>query len=271
MIVRSRPFTAHADDSGKKNTEMVVVAGYVSESVKWELLQKRWLPKVQKRGLVEFKRSAYDIRKHGTDFLHELIDLIHEYADYGFAYFIYCDDWREIAKEYALELYHVVPYSTCARTCIGSVREWCAVHKVESEHMAYVFDKGSQDAGELIELLKIDESREARSISLTTDGSERIAGLQASDFLAWEMRNQFLNNNSDPNDWDDLTPELAYMLKGRPFEFQRLRKMPKFGFYRKADLIKLCRSAKIPLLKDVPAEIWDRPRPIRLRWPPTKA
>lgn len=269
MIVKATPFTAHADDSGKKNTEMVVVAGYLAESAKWALLQKKWLAKVKKRGLPEFKRSAYDVKKLGADFLFELAELIHEHTDYGFAYFIYCDDWREVAKEFALELCHVVPYSACARTCIGTVREWCAKHNIKSEYMAYVFDNGSQDAGELTELLKIDESNDARRISLTTDDSERIAGLQASDFLAWEMRNQFLKN-PDPQGWDDLTPELAYLLKGRPFEFKRSLKMPKFGFYRKKDLENLCRGAKIPLIKDIPTEIWNMPRPIRLKWPATK-
>ncbi len=192
------------------------------------------MQKVKRRGWPEFKRSSYDLKRLGNGFLSELTDLIWGHVAYGYANIIYCDDWREVAKKYALELYHVVPYSTCARTCIGLVLEWCAQQGVNSEYMAYIFDNGSENAGELTELLKIDESREARRISLTTDDSDRIAGLQASDFLAWEIRNQFLNENPDPQGRNDLTRELAYLLKGRPFDFDPVRKMPKFALFEEA-------------------------------------
>ncbi len=270
MIVTFKPFTAHADDSGKKQTKMLVVAGYLADSARWAELEKRWFIKTKKRGLREFHRADWDLKKYGNDFLIELGDLIYGYTQYGFAYFIYCRDWEEVAKDYALELFHALPYPICARACIGTVREWCATYKVQSDRMAYIFDKGSENAGELNELLKIDESRDARGISFTPDDSDRIAGLQASDFLAWEMRNQFLNVNDDPHVWGDLTPDLAHLLKGPAFQLARVLKMPKFGFYRKADLIKLCNSAKIPLIKDVPDEVWKRKKPIRLKWPPTK-
>lgn len=269
IIVSAKPYTAHADDSGKKNTPMLVVGGYVAKSEQWEFFQKTWIPKIEKKGMREFKRSKYDMKKFGREFLLELGDLIYQHTAYGFAYGIYCDDWREVAKEYAMELFHLVPYSICARTCIGVVREWCANNKLPSEYMAYTFDQGSEDAGELVELLKIDQSQEARKVSLTTDDSKRIAGLQSSDFLAYEIRKQYLSN-PDPKDWNEMAPELVHLLRGRPFLRQSSGKIPKFGIYRAENLRTLCQNAGVPLIKDVPAEIWSRQKPIRLRFPATK-
>lgn len=270
MIVKATPFTAHADDSGKKETPMVVVAGYLADAAHWALFQKAWMTKVEKRGWPEFKRSSYDLKKLGGDFLSELTDLIWNHVAFGYANILYSDDWRKVANKYALELHHALPYPMCARTCIGHVRAWCAAHDVKSEYMAYIFDKGSQNSGELTELLKLDDSRAVRKISLTQDDSDRIAGLQASDFLAWEIRNQFLNHNPDPQSWADFTPELAYLLRGRSFDFDPVRKMPIFGFYRQKDIERFCVNTKMPLLKDIPVEIWNRPKPIRLKWPATK-
>ncbi len=267
MIILARPFTAYGDDSGKRKTPMVVAGGYVSQAAHWELLQRDWSDKVRKKGFCEFKRSDYDLKKYGNEFLFELGDLLHQHAAYGFACGVYVDDWRDLSKVYALELYHVVPYSICARTCIGLVRQWHKKREIRAEHMAYIFDKGSENAGELLELLKIDESEEARGISVTTDDSERIAGLQAADFLAWEVRNQYLRN-PDPQSWQDLSPAFTHLLRV-PFDVD-LQRMPKFGVYSAEALEKLCKDTKIPLLKDIPDNIWALPKPIRLKWPPTK-
>src|SRR5216684_4720888 len=254
MIVSVKPYTTHADDSGKRTESLVVVAGYMAWSENWARLQKKWLPKIQKRGLREFKRSSYDIKRFGSEFLTELIDLIYGHVAYGFAYGVYCDEWRNVAREYAMELLHLVPYSICARTCIGAVREWCAQNKVDSDRMAYVFDMGSEDAGELIELLKLDDSRDARRAmrSVSSADSEEIAGLQASDFLACEMHNQYLID-PDPKDWSKFTPELKYLLEDRPV-FRETGKVPKLGIYGTEALERLCVNAGVPLIKNVPAE-----------------
>src|SRR5208282_2067612 len=96
MIVTAKPYAAHADDSGKKNTQYLFVGGWIGEAGALELLQKKWMPKVKKKGLSEFKRSSYSRRKHGDDFLHDLISLIHQHTLYGFACGIVTDDWRAV-------------------------------------------------------------------------------------------------------------------------------------------------------------------------------
>jgi hypothetical protein len=267
MIVQAMPYTAHADDSGKKNTPMLIVGGYIGESVRWELFQKTWMDKIKRAGIREFRRSSFNLKKYGEKFLLELQGLITGHAAYGFACGIDNAAWRMLSKEYAFELYHLVPYSICARTCVGLVREWCAKNSIDAAHMGYIFDKGSQDAGELTELLKMDVSLTARKTisSISSADSEDIAGIQAADYLSWLIRNQYMTN-ADAKEPEDLYPELRALLGREAFERGNER-IPKFGFYHEKDLRKLIDSIPIPKWSDVPPEILNLKKPIRIKFP----
>lgn len=268
MIVTVRPFTLHGDDSGKKQSRMLVVAGYVAEAARWEIFQEKWKRRIVTAGLDEFKRSSFDEKADGAStLLRRLRELIHEHTSFGFGYGIDNDGWRAVNKDYALELYHLVPYSLCARTCIALARHWCRRQRIATDHIAYIFDKGSEGAGELTELLKIDQSAEARKVvsSLSSADSIDLAGLQAADYLAWGFRAQLLKN---PNSKDlEGNPELAHLLK---YSVEGEEPIPRFGFYYERDLRDLCRRAKVALRKDVPSEIWRMKGPIRLKWPSTQ-
>ncbi len=226
LVTLEKPYSMYVDDSGKKSTELVFVGGWLARSERWEQFQKKWIPKVTKRGKKEFKRSSYNQKLYGNDFLFELEDMIRDHTLYGFANGIYCEDWRRVADKYAMELYHLVPFSICARTCIGMVREWCSKHDVSREYMAYFMDKGSEDSGELTQLLNIDMSQEVRDVTVIPDDSKRIAAIQAADFLSWEIRNQYLVN-PDPQDWNELTPMLAQLIRGRIWALSSVDKIPK--------------------------------------------
>lgn len=261
-----RPYAAYFDDSGKKSTPLVFVGGYVSRVELWEKFQDIWIPKVTADGAQEFKRSSYSHKRRGNEFLFELEDLVRRHTICAFATGVYCEDWRQVANDYAMELYHLFPFSICARTCIGMVRAWCAKRQMSQDNMAYFVDKGSEDSGELTQLLNIDMSQEVRGVTVVPEDSKRIAAIQAADFLSWEIRNQYLVN-SDPQGWHELTPGLERLMKGRYWALSNESKVPKFGVYRYANLVKLCEDAKIPLKKDVPPDVWNRPKPIRIKVP----
>lgn len=270
VIIVAKPFTAFGDDSGKRHTEYLFVGGWLGEAGPLAVFQEKWLSRVRAKGLAEFKRSKYDEKRLGVEFLHELIGLIHRYTLYGYAYGIRLDDYQKVQNEYALDLYHLVPYSICARTCIGMVRQWCFQHEIKRDHIGYIFDKGSEEAGELIELLKIDASAETRTVisSFSTGDSKQLSTLQASDFLAWEVRNQYLRD-PEGNELDAVTDTLKHLMAER-IDDEGLP-IPKFGIYYEKDLRQLCIKVKVPLRKDVPPDIWKGPKPIRLKWPATKS
>jgi len=268
MIITAKPFTAHADDSGKRNTSTLVVAGYIGTAARWEFFQRKWMDKIKKAEMPEFKRSSFIINKHRVSFLPELRSMIRDHVSFGFGCGIDNEAWHRLSKFYSFELYHLVPYSICARACIGLVRQWCSNHEIPFEHMAYIFDHGTQDRGELTELLKIDESRAARKTvgSVTTDCSHRIAGLQASDYLAWAIRRQYATD-PNPEQIEDMNPELKDLLTQEAFE---RGKIPKFGFYFEKDLIKLAQRIPVPTWNELPQEILSLKKPVRFKFPATK-
>jgi hypothetical protein len=245
---------------------MIVVGGYLADSAQWQLLENGWMPKIKKHGLKEFKRSTYNVKKFGHDFLLELVGLIQQHAICGFACGIDCNDWRKVAARYAMELFYLMPFSLCARTCVAIVRDWCRTNRVRQDYMAYIFDKGSQDYGQFTLLLENDMSPQVRGVTPIREDSMRIAALQCADFLSWEARNQFLKD-PNPASVDQLTPELAGLLRGRFLSLDSSAKIFRFGVYREKDIEGVCKASKIPLLKDVPSAIWARPKPIRLTLP----
>src|SRR5260370_5712391 len=190
---------AYCDDRGKKDGGILTVGGWVVEAVEWETFGNAWHLVIRRLGLREFKRSGFDIRRLGDGPLLELSGLIHRGLSYGFACGIETHDWREIAKDYALELFHLVPYSICARTCIGFVREWGVEQNIRTDHIGYIFDTGSEGASELTELVNIDARQDARVTvpAVRCGDSEDYAGLQASDYLAWRIRTQFTTAGRD--------------------------------------------------------------------------
>jgi len=269
MIASVKPYTMYADDSGKKQASMVLVGGYLARAEQWELLQQDWMPKVKKYGWDELKRSAYDIKKRGHDPLLEFAGSINEHAIASFACGVDCDAWRVVAAEYAMQLYYLVPFSLCARTCIAIVRDWCRLNNVPQDYMAYIFDKGSEDYGQFTLLLQNDTSEEVQDITPIPENSKRIAGLQCADFLSWEIRTQFLKD-VNPKSEEEMTPELAALLRGRFLTHSAKSSVAaRFGIYRERDIEEVCKASHIPLIKDVPQEIWDQPKPIRLKLPNT--
>jgi hypothetical protein len=125
------------------------------------------------------------------------------------------------------------------------VREWGAGRKIRTDHIGYIFDKGSEGAGEFTELLKIDQSQDARDTVARISGGDSIeyAGLQAADYLSWGIRSQFMTAGPDPDKWDmemdDVSREILALL-GAPLVYR----IPKFGIYYEKSLAKLCQDAK---------------------------
>jgi hypothetical protein len=134
--------------------------------------------------------------------------------------------------------------------------------------MAYIFDKGSQDSGMLLELLKNDMSDEVRDVTIVQENSKRIAGLQCADFFSWETRNQF-PRNPNPISPNELSPALAALLKGRFLTRAADSRIARFGVYNEQDIEDVCKAAQLPLIGEVPDEIWQKPKPIRLKLPTT--
>lgn len=76
--------TAYFDDSGKKETELLVVGGYVATVKGWESFTADWRISLARKGIDEFKRAESNARQIGwwsdaerDRFLSELANVIH--------------------------------------------------------------------------------------------------------------------------------------------------------------------------------------------------
>jgi hypothetical protein len=237
--------TAYFDDSGKKETEVLLVGGYVATVTNWDRFNGEWRPLIAKKGLAEFKRSEFNARQIGDwsnterdHFLADLAQIIHRYTLHAFAYTVSMPDWKRANEKYQMAEKHFYPYPLCARTCMKGVRDWCDRERHDKNQVEYIFDKGSEHAEHLPLLLKRDSDPNLQKIALIPADSEKVAPIQAADYFAWEIRHQFLKN-PDPH------PSEAYRT------LFRLLRVPNaqasIGNYDYDRLEELCIKAQVPL------------------------
>lgn len=236
--------TAYFDDSGKKETDILLVGGYIATIREWETFTADWKLALARKHIHEFKRADFQARRIGDwtsrkrdDFLSDLAQIIHDYTKHAFAYAISMPDWRRANEKYQMAEKNYYPYPLCARTCIKGVRDWCDENGYDRAEVQYAFDAGSEHAGHLIELLKRDKDPLLRTLTPAPVNSERIRPVQAADYLAWEVRHQTLKDaNPLPA---DAYPTLARLL--------RIPERGRAGIYDFARLEDLCIKAHVPL------------------------
>jgi hypothetical protein len=236
--------TAYFDDSGKKETEMLLVGGYIGTIREWESFSADWRISLARKDIKEFKRSDFNAREIGDwpnlerdYFLAELANVIHKYTKHAFAYSISMPAWRAANAKYQMTEKNFYPYPICARTCIKGVRDWCAENGYNRDEVEYVFDQGSEHAGHLIELLKRDIDPVLRTVSPVPACSEKVRPIQAADYFAWEVRHQSLRDTNPLP--EDAYPTLARLL--------RIPGRARAGIYDFARLEDMCIAAKVPL------------------------
>lgn len=146
-------------------------------------------------------------------------------------------DWERANAKYQMAESHFYPYPICARTCIKGVRDWCRENARSMDEVEYIFDGGSEHAGDLLELLKRDADPLLRVLRPVPADSAKVWPIQSADYFAWEVRHQTLK---DPNPVPaDAYPTLARLL--------RIPERARAGIYDFARLEDLCIAAKVSL------------------------
>jgi hypothetical protein len=144
------------------------------------------------------------------------------------------EDYRKVDKEYYLsETFK--PYAIAGRTCVTKVGKWADRSGIPKERVAYVFEDGACDKGELVHRLKTD------LISNYEFQSKGAAEFQAADLLAYE---HLLANTKISDGSLTMFHEVRYPLK-------ELNKVPNddgkdWGVYAAKDLEQFCINVKVP-------------------------
>jgi len=237
--------TAYFDDSGKKETELLLVGGYVATVANWDRFNSDWRILISRKEIGEFKRADFNARQIGNwpnperdYFLADLAQTIHKYTLYAFAFAVSMPDWNRANEKYQMAEKNLYPYPICARTCMKGVRDWCDQNRRDKAQIEYVFDKGSEHAEHLPLLLKRDIDPNLRTLALVPADSFKVSPLQAADYFAWEIRHQALKN-PDPH------PTEAYRTLYRLLRFPNAQ--ADIGQYNFDRLEELCINAQVPL------------------------
>jgi hypothetical protein len=198
-------FTAYFDASGHPADQpFVIVAGYVANYTQWRLFNTMWenehtsakcdLPfhmsdfmaarrAAQKGGTA--KRADYlrlnDIE--ASSFILHLANWQQAYMALGVTCIVQMSEYSEINT--VLDLREIVPpYALAARVCTARIEQWRVEHGI-ADHIECIFEDGDFERGKFIDLMRI----EGMSAPIFKDKKD-FPGLQAADYLAWEMKYQ---------------------------------------------------------------------------------
>lgn len=237
-------YAAYFDDSGKKESEALVVGGYIASLANWARFASDWRLLLASKNIDEFKRADFNARKIGgwsnqarDRFLADLAEIIHQYTAHAFAHTVFIADWKRANEKYELAEKNLHPYPLCARTCMKSAREWCERNGHDKNQVEYIFDKGSEHAEHLPQLLTRDADPRLRALALVPADSAKVSPIQAADYFAWEVRHQHLKN-TDPH------PSEAYHTLRRLLRFPHAHAVT--GGYDFARLEELAVKMRIP-------------------------
>jgi Protein of unknown function (DUF3800) len=247
-------FTVYFDESGSPDdTAALVVAGFVAPSEQWIEFERNWNEVLSRFGVssLHMKHFAHSVKEYASwkgdenkrrSLLSRLINVIRTRVNHSFADAVLMQDYRNVNKRYYLnEVFK--PYAIAGRTCVTKVGKWAERSGISKDQIAYVFEDGACDKGELVHRLKTDlisnYGFQPKSASVA---------FQAADLLAYE---HLLVNTKISAGSLTMFHELRHPLK-------ELNKVPNddgkdWGVYEEKDLERFCISTKVPRRPEPPS------------------
>jgi hypothetical protein len=207
-------FSAYFDDSGHPDDQVaVVIAGWVTTSEQWVLLESGWKKTLSDANLDSFHMTDFESNSREyrhlnaaerARLLNRLISHIVTRARHSFCFIIPMSDYRAINDEFYLEELIGKPYALGGQLIIESLMKWKLRYAAHSS-LVTVFDNGSKHKGDLLDMF----TQQQFDLPAFRD-KKAVVSLQAADMLAWECFNSF--------QLDGLERESLALLRRVPFE-----------------------------------------------------
>ena len=233
--------TAYFDASGGAEQHSVVIAGFVQTANNWVEFEREWRVfldryQVPYLHMSEFAHSTGRFKKWKEKeheptrraFMKEALTLINEHGCWSFATVVVSEDFNQIVQE--LNMGHLLGNAyTFAASCILSyITAWCDEQRM-NQPMEYIFEKGDAKQGVLRGIME----RNGLPAPIfrpkqPEDSQVAIAPLQASDFLAYEVRRGY-------KDLVEKKLDFRHPLK----QFDLMSGKAQWGFHTKKDLYQL--------------------------------
>ncbi|MBZ5728241.1 MAG: DUF3800 domain-containing protein [Acidobacteriia bacterium] len=207
-------FSAYLDESGKGNERknFIAVGGLVSSSLQWGRLQNDWtkhllrVPGIPLDGqgkpipfhMADFesrnwptKRYLWRSERTRSRFLHGLIDIMCHRVKLRVFTVIWLAQYHTLFPK---DRRYKLPWVLCALGCASRISKWAEQRPSRDDPVPFIFEQGGEGWGiahdayrELKQKGKLGKMR----IGTWAEDDKHIAGLQAADLWAWELRHHF--------------------------------------------------------------------------------
>jgi hypothetical protein len=190
---RVAAFTAYFDGSGSAddpNVPVLAVAGFIANTDEWMEFDNYW-----KKVCTDFEVSGLHMKDFAhsngefknwkgnqlkrNHFMTRLVNVIRHNVQSSFASVVVLKDYAEIGGKF--QSVEMSPYPLAGCTCITKVKRWADRQKIDKSTIAYVFENGDGDQGELLKCAE----RYCQVSAIPLLKSDSVA-FQAADLLAYE-------------------------------------------------------------------------------------
>jgi hypothetical protein len=187
-------FTTYLDASGSPDQGVALsVAGFVATTEQWIEFERNWKEVLEAYGVSqlhmrEFAHSVDEFASWKNDerkrrrFLERLVNVIKTRTRYCVVSCVMLDHYRKVDKIYPLHEMNK-PFALAGITAIQKVKDWAKTQNIDEDEIAYMFEDGDADKGDLIRCSERDHD-----ISPVLMKKRQSCAFQAADLLAYEHR-----------------------------------------------------------------------------------
>lgn len=133
-------FKAYFDTSGKADSKVMAMAGFVARVSKWDRFETEW-PKLLPEGIPFFHMTDFVSRRKGWEswmgrsedrakLVAALVDCIKRNTNKGFGISLQLSEYDAIDGKYALTESAGGPYPLVGLACLAELRKWASRHKM---------------------------------------------------------------------------------------------------------------------------------------------
>jgi hypothetical protein len=205
-------FSAYLDESGKGNerNSFIAIGGLVSSALQWGRLQGDWVAHLKRVPgmpldehdrpvpfhMTDFEADNWPIKAYSwssertkRNFLHGLIDIMRHRVKLRVFTVIWLHHYHAVfGKDKRFKL----PWAMCSLGCTSRIAKWGEVNHYDP--IPFIFEGGGEGWGiayDNIRSLAKEGRLKETAIGTWTFADKHVAGLQAADLWAWELRNHF--------------------------------------------------------------------------------
>lgn len=185
-------FTAYFDASGKPDSKVMVMAGFVSRVPKWERFESEWR-KLLPDGIPTFHMTDFASSRKGWEswknqpearvkLFAALVDCIKRNTNKGFGISLQTSDYAAIDRKYALTEGTGGPYPLVGMACLAELKKWAARHDIDHAKILCILEDGDEGIGTLIGRAWSD------GFNAIQQGKKNIRAFDSCDLAAWKTK-----------------------------------------------------------------------------------